>query len=693
MKNQISWAIALLYLCISCSPKPAEQSYSMVGPSLSLESSTMWIAPKLGGTIQMPAGVMTTEDCYKTDSRSRLMQDAESIRKHFASNHSNHEFLCHPIEGFEYHEGYVYQIKVLKSYSGNQLTSVTLEEILFSEIDQTYAKEETVKMWVRNQIQPGSEGKAGSNSNEKTSSKILVQYGKNLDLNGEFTPIEIPEGYEHNPKYITQISVKRNHISAQNEVNYNDNDQSFKDSFIEEYKRLVGDQNLFPTTVTNTPTIAYAKTQRRTIQTSYSKSSKSYTNSNQYNRTSSNTNNEEKAQVLLSDPPSLEIVEMWVNSKRNGEDSYSDETGHLHFSDCYVTSYAPEKIDNPKYTGFNMFSNGEETEPLCMEIEGLEYEPGFLYRIEVTKHYIGDELRSVSLNKIISKKEDELYEKEEILDVWIDAERSKCYSLFGDEYECLKVQFSKKIDPEKWQGLDRIPGLEPKVGYVYHIKMKRKHLSNFELSMLADHPGYNDMMLEILEMYKKPIKGNTADSKSKTTNQKGTTSKTRRTTKKWSTKKRTVKSSTESSFKRQTSASTNRSTKIQNAQQKAAMTRDKNNSKSMVSENPPSWSNETIWLASERDGKIQTHSEVGVSVVAGCYKYANTEEVKINSDKMEYEVGAQIKKPLCLEIEGFNFEPGYFYKMDVTKGYLGNELSSVSLKNIIYKLKDPFYKK
>lgn len=699
MKNQILWAVALIYLCTSCSPKPAEQTYSMVGPSLSHEITTMWIAPQLGGTLHMPAGIMTTEDCYKIDSRSRLMQDAESVKKHFESSHSNQEFLCHPIEGFDYQEGYVYQIEVHKQYVGTKLENVSLERVLFSEIDQTFAKEETVVMWIHNQIQSASGGKIRSNASHDQNAKILVQYGKTLDLNGEFTPIDIPTGYQHNSKYITQVSVKRNHISVQNESNYDDTHQSFNDTFQEELKKLVGDQESWPSSIVDSPTIAYAKMRRKTIRTSYSKSSKSYVTSSTSNQSASKSNrnisrtdsdtNQEEGVITLSDSPSYEIAEMWVGSKRNGEDSYSDENGHYSFSDCYVITYKGLPRNETLPYGTNEFSFPENIESLCMDIEGFDYEPGYIYKIEVTKTYSSVGLHSVHLNKIISKEEDIHYVKEEIFDVWIDAERTQCMSLFGTEYECLKTQFSEKIDPNKWSGHDYIGGIEPKLGYVYHIKMKRTHLSKFELSMIADHPGFGDSMVEILEMYKKPVKQNTTTVSNNNDN-KGFTSKTTRTTKRWSTKKRTVKSSMESSAKRKTSSSfrtgkTKNSTSLENADAAQPI--------SMVSPNPPSFEIATIWIASERNGEIKTHSDVGVSVLGDCYKFAYVNDIKISSSEIEYDVARQITKPLCLEIEGFEFEPGYIYKMDVTKGYLGEELTSVTMNKLNYKIEDPYFEK
>ena len=508
MKSQLLWTSVLMYLCVSCSPKSSSRSYRLTDPSLNHEMATMWIAPTLGGTIQTPLGVMTTENCYKIDSQTRLAHSVQVVKKHFESTHSNQEFLCQTIKGFEYQEGTVYKIKIRKSYEKNKLRNVYLDKILFSEIDPTFAKEETLNIWVHNQFQP-------ENSLNNQQSKILVQYEKALDLDGEFTYIDMPIGYSHNNKYISQISINRRHISTQEEVNFRDSDQSFGDTFVAQIKKLVGNKNTWPSTILDTPTIARTKVNREVIRLSYTANnpnniSVEKVSLKETSQSSQSINiplkaaakKKPKAQVTYS--PDVQRASIWINSSKNGKSSYSDNRGFHDLENCYEVNYNTQVRKN-SYGDINVFEYKQEVEPICLEITGLEYEAGYIYLANITKHYTGDELKEIKLDRIITKEFDRFYKKQEILDVWIDDETQTGYDLNGVKQEYLKVQYSKKMDTHRpWQGLTQIVGFEIKPGYVCHIKMKRSHLSSFEIDTITDHLGYSDAMIELIEIYKKP---------------------------------------------------------------------------------------------------------------------------------------------------------------------------------------------
>ena len=200
--------------------------------------------------------------------------------------------------------------------------------------------------------------------------------------------------------------------------------------------------------------------------------------------------------MVSPNPPSIDMLNVWVASTKHFE--IHDKVGVRVYDDCYKLSYEEREV-RTSIGDLDQFSDESKVKYLCDTIDNFDYEPGYIYRIEATHHYLGDKYQGTTLDKVLLKEKDRYYVKVEELTMIVGPAKTKSTAWTGQEIECLSVQYGMYDKSKEWQAHCRgIGGFEYEPGNMYTLKIERTYMSQFELEMTADAPSSSDMLLTVM---------------------------------------------------------------------------------------------------------------------------------------------------------------------------------------------------
>ena len=113
-----------------------------------------------------------------------------------------------------------------------------------------------------------------------------------------------------------------------------------------------------------------------------------------------------------ADVPTVEKGIFWIGSSMNH--SFSIEAGSISLADVYALNNKDElKKDASGNLMFYPTKSLSEIEFFKSEIGNLDYEEGYFYKVQGSKHYLGSKLWGVIVSKVIQKEKDNNYSKNE----------------------------------------------------------------------------------------------------------------------------------------------------------------------------------------------------------------------------------------------------------------------------------------
>lgn len=204
-----------------------------------------------------------------------------------------------------------------------------------------------------------------------------------------------------------------------------------------------------------------------------------------------------------------EIKQFWINSNQELESFAYPNAGGTFVKECYQIS----KMMKPGEMG--MLHPEKNWESFCGDIDGLDYEKGNFYKVQIkkVKHVMSESVNPVDMSewelvRVLEVQKDVTYERLEEVECWIDAKQveARCASPMSPP-DCreTRYQYQKSNQLQKdgvWEVLYdfvTVPGYQP--GNYYKIKYTRKYYSEM-LPAPADGPSFEIEGVTILEMKK-----------------------------------------------------------------------------------------------------------------------------------------------------------------------------------------------
>ena len=124
-----------------------------------------------------------------------------------------------------------------------------------------------------------------------------------------------------------------------------------------------------------------------------------------------------------------------------------------------------------------------------------------MYKVSGTKSYFADEMVSISVDEVLLKEKDPMFEKGEIIDMYIGPNMMDSQSFHGNEIKCHQVMYLDNPRSNDWSpycGI--ISGLDYEPDYLYKVRVRRTHLSEFELKSSTVEHAYTDEVILLLKM-------------------------------------------------------------------------------------------------------------------------------------------------------------------------------------------------
>ena len=201
-----------------------------------------------------------------------------------------------------------------------------------------------------------------------------------------------------------------------------------------------------------------------------------------------------------------EVTSVWVNSNLHEAVTIHDEVGVATFGECFSIS------ESEKLNVDEMGMIQTKWKPLCGEIQGFDFEEGYIYRLKIKRTETNElfEKHNVmagtwELIEQLSKEKDIFYKRREVKTVWIGPKKIKvrCGSPMAPP-DCKELrhqaQFSENYDLKgEWEPLYDIftfPAFTK--GNIYQIRYTKVYLSEWEQDHIADHPGYDSENIEVI---------------------------------------------------------------------------------------------------------------------------------------------------------------------------------------------------
>jgi len=153
------------------------------------------------------------------------------------------------------------------------------------------------------------------------------------------------------------------------------------------------------------------------------------------------------------------------------------------------------------------------------------------------------------------------------------------------------------------------------------------------------------------------------------------------------TKREVTSSSTET----RTIKRTKTNARWQNSKSKS--TKSQVEPKVMVSSNPPAIRVGTFWISSSRNHTYST--ETGAIGIGDSYALLEVEELPRSASGALQFYPKDVDDVVFFDakIDNFSYQEGYYYKVEATLGYLGNEVTSIKVTNVLGKIKDRLHTK
>lgn len=204
----------------------------------------------------------------------------------------------------------------------------------------------------------------------------------------------------------------------------------------------------------------------------------------------------QQAKVMVSqNPPSLEVGTFWIGSSKSGKAQTKE--GHMAWEDCYLLNNNSTMIQNPMGTYDVQSHDFSGNELWCKPINNLDYEEGYIYKVSGTKSYSGKEMVSITVDEVLLKEKDPMFEKGEIIDMYIGPDMIDSQSFHGQPIKCHQVMYLDNPRSKDWSpycGI--ISGLDFEEDYLYKVRVRRTHVSEFELkSSTIEHPFMDEVIL------------------------------------------------------------------------------------------------------------------------------------------------------------------------------------------------------